>query len=374
MPIYKVKGKKNKFGEQKYNVRINYIDDFGVAKQPTKVAYGLQNAKNTEIEMLRNRKEPTTLLKVIDLYDLYIKARTHEVRETTLAETKSAFKWHILPFLEKVKIIKLNAKTLNAWKTYMYEKKLSNATNQRIYGDLRAMLAWGVKSGYIKESPMKYIDNFKEPYFVHKQEKIQYYTAEQFKIYIGKALELAEESKDYNFYVFFNIAFFTGMRKGEINALTWKDFQGNKINITKSISQKMHGEDRITPPKNKSSYRTLQMPATLMNILFAHKQRLIYAHNFSLNSFVCSCDNGKTCLRDTSIDYQNRKYAKLANLDRIRIHDFRHTHATLLANSGINIQEIARRLGHSNIEETWNTYSHLYPKEEEKAIEILDNI
>ena len=58
----------------------------------------------------------------------------------------------------------------------------------------------------------------------------------------------------------------------------------------------------------------------------------------------------------------------------IRIHDFRHTHASLLANEGINIQEIARRLGHSKIEITWNIYSHLYPREEERAVAVLDSI
>ena len=51
-----------------------------------------------------------------------------------------------------------------------------------------------------------------------------------------------------------------------------------------------------------------------------------------------------------------------------------HSHATLLANEGINIQEIARRLGHTQIEITWNTYSHLYPREEERAVEILNKI
>ncbi|MCL2821480.1 MAG: tyrosine-type recombinase/integrase, partial [Oscillospiraceae bacterium] len=58
----------------------------------------------------------------------------------------------------------------------------------------------------------------------------------------------------------------------------------------------------------------------------------------------------------------------------IKIHGFRHSHVSLLANEGINIQEIARRLGHAKVEETWNTYSHLYPREEEKAVDILNKI
>ena len=61
-------------------------------------------------------------------------------------------------------------------------------------------------------------------------------------------------------------------------------------------------------------------------------------------------------------------------MDVISIHSYRHSHASLLANEGINIQEIARRLGHARVEMTWNTYSHLYPREEERAVEILNRI
>ena len=74
------------------------------------------------------------------------------------------------------------------------------------------------------------------------------------------------------------------------------------------------------------------------------------------------------------ISNKNIQYATEAGLPIIRIHDFRHSHASLLANAGINIQEIARRLGHSKIETTWNIYSHLYPKQEEKAVSILNQI
>lgn len=83
---------------------------------------------------------------------------------------------------------------------------------------------------------------------------------------------------------------------------------------------------------------------------------------------------GNFPLRDTSIENKNKAFAKAVNLPHIRIHDFRHTHASLLVNEGINIQEIARRLGHADVQMTWNTYSHLYPREEERAVEILNRI
>ena len=69
-----------------------------------------------------------------------------------------------------------------------------------------------------------------------------------------------------------------------------------------------------------------------------------------------------------------RQLAKKLVAKTSRIHDVRHSHASLLANEGINFQEIARRLGHAQIEMNWNTYSHLYPREEERAVSILNKI
>lgn len=95
------------------------------------------------------------------------------------------------------------------------------------------------------------------------------------------------------------------------------------------------------------------------------------APNFNEQCKVCGIFKP---LRDSTLEKRNRQFAESAEVKKIRIHDFRHSHAGLLANEGINIQEIARRLGHSKIEITWNTYSHLYPREEERAIKILDKI
>ena len=129
--------------------------------------------------------------------------------------------------------------------------------------------------------------------------------------------------------------------------------------------------DRETPPKNRSSIRTLQIPKPLKDVLNEHYKRCKDAPNFNEQCKVCGIFKS---LRDSTLEKQNQKFAESAGVKKIRIHDFRHSHASLLANEGINIQEIARRIGHSKIEITWNTYSHLYPREEERAIKILDKI
>lgn len=93
--------------------------------------------------------------------------------------------------------------------------------------------------------------------------------------------------------------------------------------------------------------------------------------NWNEQLLVCG---GEKPLRDTSLANKNIELSKKAGIKTIRIHDFRHTHATLLINEGINVQEIARRLGHSDATVTLKVYAHLYPVEEERAIKILNAI
>lgn len=372
MPIYKMDGKKD--GQQKYRVRINYVDNMGQNRQIDRVAYGNAEAKFLESKLMKEVKEsvPASRYTVKLLFDEYIEAKKHEVRETSLDKSKRNIERYILPYVENIKIDKLNNAVIQNWKATMNNLGLGIKTRQNIFGEFRAMLNYAVRMEYIIKNPLVSAGNFKDAYDISSHEdKLRYYTPEQFKKYIEYARKNAVSLIDWGYYVFFNIAFYTGMRKGEINALKWTDIEDDKIHVRRSIAQKLKGGDRETPPKNKSSYRVLQMPEPLIKILDEHKARQKQFKGFSENLRVCG---GIKCLRDSSISNKNIQFAKDAGLETIRIHDFRHSHASLLANEGINIQEIARRLGHSNIEITWNTYSHLYPREEERAVAVLNKI
>lgn len=382
MPIYKMTGTKD--GKQKYRVRINYKDASGKNRQIDRVAYGNQEAKELERTLLHQIKSeaPARRLTLRDIYEEYIRAKAPEVRETSLQKTRTVLEHHILPVLGDVSLSKLSVRALQDWKSYLEDKTvtaksgeeqpLSLRTKQNVYGELRAFLNYAVKMDYLPKNPLMRVGNFKDPNTLHKE--MDFYTADEFRAFIAKALECAQNSpnnSEWDYYVFFNIAFYTGMRKGEIHALKWSDIDGDYISVKRSITQKLKGEDRETPPKNKTSIRTLQIPEPLKKILADHKARYRSLQGFSDDFRICG---GTRPLRDTSIQKANERYAKLAGLKTIRIHDFRHSHASLLANNGINIQEIARRLGHAKIEMTWNTYSHLYPREEERAVNILNKI
>lgn len=380
MPIYPVKNVK-KDGMQKYRVVVSYTDRSGSYKKVERTAYGKSNAKVKE-EELRIRysqtdAQPSHSITVRSLFDEYIRSKSYEVRESTLDKSKRILSGHVLDTMGDKKIDKLFPNVLQEWKHHIEEidsiKTLS--TKKGIYKEFHALLNYAVKMDYLTVNPLDKVGNFKSAYEGKKE--MLFYTPEEFSRYITAARQycIEQEKKGYfgawNYYVFFMTAFFTGMRKGEINALTWEDIEGNTIHITKSVNQKLRGNDRITPPKNKSSIRDIQMPLQLRTAIDEHKARYKLLPSFNKKMFICG---GDAPVRDTTVALMNDMFAKRAEVKSIRIHDFRHSHASLLAHKGISIHEIARRLGHSDIKMTLQTYSHLYPSETERALNVLEEV
>jgi integrase len=373
MPLYKTG--KTKDGKQQYRVQINYTDKNGNYRQKTKLVFGLPEAKQAELELNAELSNPekdfSSRLTVGELYEQYISQKKHEVRATSLDKAKTILSREVLPMFKNTRLNKLNTPLLQEWKRVTFEKPVSLITKQNYYREFRAFLNYAVKMEYISKNPLLIVGNFKDVYFEKPQDKLHYYTPEQFKEFITVAKNSCTSIKEHGYYVFFNIAFLTGMRKGEINALKWSDIDNNIIHVRRSVTQKLKGGDVETPPKNKSSYRDIQMPKQLIEVLKEHKEIQKAIKGFSEDFRICG---GAEPLRDSSISNKNIQFADEAGLPHIRIHDFRHSHASLLVNNGINIQEVARRLGHSDIKMTWNTYSHLYPREEERAISILESL
>lgn len=372
MPIYKTG--KSKDGKAQYRVFVSYKDADGNYRKVTRTVYGAADAKQEELRLMAEvaGTERPTAITVQMLYEKMQIAKRNEIRQTSQDKTDSYMRNHILPYLGTARLDELTPKRLQEWKNAIADKDIKISTKNNAYKELRALLNFGVSIEYLSKNPLDKIGRFRDAYFTHEQEQLQYYTPEQFHRFIAVAERYRARSiNDSGFHLFFNIAFYTGMRKGEINALKWSDIEGNLIHIRRSITQKTKGGDQETAPKNKSSYRTVQMPQKLVLLMEQHCALQKQIKGFSADFRVCG---GISPLRDSSIENRNVFFAKEAGLPHITIHSFRHSHASLLANEGVNIAEIARRLGHSDVKMTWQVYAHLYPREEERAVAILDRI
>lgn len=384
MPINKMvkngKPVKNKEGLQGYRVRVLYTDINGNFKQVERTCYGLAEAQFMEKQLITDYKEKKegiskSKLTVNELIDEYLNYHKIEVKASSLDSISKVLRLRIKPYLGDCRLDRLTQNKLADWKVTISNEKLSDNTKKNAYSIFTALLNFAVKMQYIPKNPLTILGNFKESGEVDdKPQKLRYYTSEQFKKFIAVAKKHCKTVDDWGFYIFFMLAFFTGCRKGEINALKWSDIEGNVIHIRRQISQKLKGIlDSETTPKSKASKRDLQIPKHVVEKLAEHKKRQQTAAGelFTDNFRVCG---GIGTLRDTTIDKHNRQFAEEAGLPHITIHEYRHSHASLLANNNISIQEIARRLGHSNVEITWKIYSHLYPNQEEKTLEILNDI
>ena len=370
MPIYK-NGKKD--GLTRYRVEASYTTPAGEHKKIVRTAYGRDAALQLEAQLRAEAGDAPTAprrMTVSQLGERYLAAKKSDVRATSLDVIARVFRLRITPILGDVRLDRLTPEILDAWKQQLAASGLSLATLRAAYSHLTAALNYAVRMDWLLSNPLHKIPTFRQT-GAAASEPLHYYTAEQLTAYLRAARAMADASRDFRFYVFFALVAYTGARKGEANALRWSDVDGDVIHICRSVAQKLRGADVETAPKTASSDRYVQLPAPLRAILAEHRARQETDPHFSAAWHVCG---GPDALRDSTIQKVNAAIAKAAGLPHIRVHDFRHTHATLLSNHHILIQEVARRLGHASVTTTLRTYAHLYPTENAAALAVLDEI
>ena len=377
MPITKL-NKKSKDGRNQYQVKVNYTDNQGIKRNFKRVVFGLAEAKELEEQLIADIKKlknaPTAVPTLNQLHNELCTALQGEIRESSLSKKKRDYEHHIQPLLGDVRLDNLTPSLLIQWKSYIKEKDIVLTTQRNIYKEFRAHLNFAIRMKYITDNPLDAVGNFQDSEY--EEPEMKFYTPEQFSLYKQAALQHCIQRDCMDFYVFFCIAYYTGARKGEIHALRWSRLDGNVLDIKRSINQKENGRDVETLPKTKKSKRKVKIPNALLDILNQHKQRhqhfcKTHCLEWSEDYFICGLLRP---LRDSSVAYKNSKFAEAANLPHIRIHDFRHSHASLLINANVNVLDISKRLGHKDAQETLRTYAHLFPSEEDKTLDVLNKI
>ena len=144
------------------------------------------------------------------------------------------------------------------------------------------------------------------------------------------------------------------------------------MHITKTLTTKIKGEKwTISSPKTKNSTRNLPIPEKLLNDLKTMYNEARKYSDFTANWFVFG---NSEPFKETTIQKKKNNYCDLAKVKQIRIHDFRHSCASLLINKGASITLVSKYLGHSNISITLDVYSHMYQSELSKMTEILNKL
>lgn len=259
MSIYKAKGKKD--GKQKYRVCVSYIDRMGKKRQLSRTVAGMAKANATEAKLKAEVRQNTSLicnLSLRELCDEYLEEKKYRVRESTYEKTKRNLDFYVISKIGNIKVKNLNLPLMQKWKMSINKMGLKNRTKQNAYAEFRALINYAVKMEYIPSNPLTKLGNFVDAN--EMPEEMKYYTVDEFHKFIAVARKNAENAQaennlyEWNYYIFFVIAFFTGMRKGEIYGLRWTDIDGEYISVKRSIGQKVKGADRVTPPKTNPQY------------------------------------------------------------------------------------------------------------------------
>lgn len=300
-----------------------------------------------------------------EMIDLFLNFKKKRVRETTFYNYGNK-----IPYLKplfKVKLKDFNYTQFERWHDYLNNTNLATRTKNDIYKFLKSILnyatAW-YEFNFAKVYPK--MTNFNNPNELPPEQLC--FTYEEFKQFINAEEELRWK-------VIFEILYYCGLRRGEIRGLQWNniDFERRTITINKQITDRCGSikNYRFVVPKTQNSIRTLKMPKILTNDLKTYKNELKKEKGFNNNYFVAG--DALPIASSSLTDHKNYLCNK-ADVKQIRLHDFRHSCASLLINKGANVQVVAKYLGHTKIEETLKTYAHLFLSSLDEIVEVIDRL
>jgi len=275
---------------------------------------------------------------------------------------------HLIPDLGKVTLTQLKPEHLQKHYAAKLNDGLSSRTVRYHHALIHVALQTAVKWGLVSRNVADAVD---PPRF--RRIEMQTWDEEE----VNQFLEGAKESP---YYSLFYTALFTGMRRSEILALRWQDVDCIycQIYVNRSLHQLKNGSFIFTQPKSAKSSRTIALtPSTILMLReYQEKQKLeheMLGTSLADGDLVFSNLEGKP-LRPNTITRAWTTLAAKCGLKVIRLHDARHTHASLMLKQGIHPKVVQERLGHSSIQMTIDTYSHVAPGIQEAAAKRFDEI
>ncbi|NQN66478.1 site-specific integrase [Streptococcus suis] len=311
------------------------------------------------------------------LYELLKEEDSINCRKISYINTQdNNYNRHIKDYFSKVDNVgKLTYEDIYQFREYLKQKvaqnsnkPLSTNTINKIMILLKKIFDVGLRKGYYATNPVKLLK--KLPI---EKTKMQFWTVEEFQQFLTLF-----EPEEYNIKLLFTVLFFTGLRLGEALALTWQDidFSSNTIHITKSIYVNK-GISHISTTKTKAGTRRIIINKKLSQELQHWQQQQKHLlEQFTSDSLTLQVfQSNPLTITKNAIEKQYKKILERDDtLKKIRIHDFRHSHASLLINQGEDYLVVKERLGHASIMTTIDTYSHLYPSKQKELAEKLDEL
>ena len=338
----------------KWLIQYRYTDWQGKRRKSTKRGFA---TKREAEEWLRNfliTQKADFDMKFEDFWKMYCADMETRLWEHTMRTKKYIVELKILPYFGNKRVNDITAADIRQWQNELIKMGYSPTYLKTINNQLSAIFNYAVRYYDLKSNPCVKAGSMGKS----KAEEMDFWTGEEFRKFIDSVMNKRLS------YMAFMTLYWTGMRLGELLALNPKDVDLKKrtISITKSY-QRLGKKDVITPPKTPKSRRVITIPEFLAADIKDYMDSL-----YDLQE-----DDRLFPITKYYLEHEMQRGIKESGVKRIRVHDLRHSHASMLIELGFSPLEIANRLGHEKVETTLNTYAHLYPNKQTKLAERLDS-
>lgn len=351
MPAYK----DEKTG--KWFAKFYYTNWQGIKKQKWKRGFATKKeALGFERDFLEQQSANPDMT-FQNLYEIYMEDMAARLKQSTLLTKKTVLQTHILPFFGSKPINEIKASDVRRWQAKLMSSpnNYSQTYLKKINTELNSIINYAKRFYDLNTNPCGKAGTIGKA----KAEEMDYWTYDEY-------IAFREGVKDKPLsYICFEVLYWTGMREGELLALSPADIDlDNKTISINRTYQRIEGKDVFTSPKTRKSKRKIPIPDFLCQELSDYIQ----------SRYMLDADERLFPVTKSYLSHEMIRGCKNTGVKKIRIHDIRHSHASLLINQGCDALMLADRLGHEKVSTTLNTYSHLFPHKQQELVHSLESL
>jgi len=322
---------------------------------------------------MQNQIDQGLTLKGLDLtlaefLDRWLEMKKGTVKENTLYDYRNYINRDILPLLGNLKVAEVAPDHVQQLISAKHQQGLATASVLRIFRILNAAFKYAVRLGIIPRNPADVVDRPRQ-----RRKEMKVWDETQVISFISSIEGTRWEA-------LFYVAVTTGLRRGEILGLKWTDLDWVSRNLTiqRQVTTVAGKGLQFHPPKSAAGRRVVVLGERDIEKLQKHvhlqeQMKAFAGDRWQEHGLIFPSTKG-TILSPWNVYKAFKELSKKAGLPEIRLHDLRHTAATLMLKQGVHPKIVQERLGHSDIALTLNTYSHVLPTLQNEAAAKLDEL